>query len=669
MNSPEPPAVHEYILIFAGLFGWKDEAQQKQLTNWDFYEPAPMPAEARTQLREQYYPGFREFLVNANDTDHLYIYRSVKSQERFGTMRVVRTNPFRPDEAANQPDIEFIIEKIELFFFPEKMGIFTLEIKLITSITLTTRDLNTFSSAFRLLHTPLFCQNQYFTLEKFVEQCVLNPVDASEPILISERSNLGRFSGNKLKTYLVIELVQELDQKSAETELFRLATHWWVSEQPSDGGHALAYYEHEIARKIEVFSNWQALCLFDTWVGLGTQLFSDGKGQINPYRLATWRNTYFRIYVYNLYFKFFLFRINADLNDTANVRRERDRLAGVLNHYNFEYISYNFLPNLIHQRIRQALEIGEEAEKLQQKIEAITDSIRERQEWALNRMVFLLTVLTILPNTPELAPLVNSLLLHIGTNKGISPNRITLFEVVLRSVVVLVFIVYYYRHRVRRLRNSSKKARSGWWGKESTKNYDSIQLIPLTDQTRWHLLKHFTAVPEAYVVDLCQRSGHTLAEAHAQIQSPGSKFTTTFANTPDELVKQLPAWLNQSKAQRTESPNGRLEISLLLPRRHYPEGIGTDGLVAIKNITLKDVKWHPSPENPSLYQWAALNQPAEATNELHVILQRQAAGWELITVFCGTKAQPFPNARYPGTYVRSLQFWHRHALRLPTPLH
>jgi hypothetical protein len=100
---------------------------------------------------------------------------------------------------------------------------------------------------------------------------------------------------------------------------------------------------------------------------------------------------YFGIYIYNLFVRYSLFKFNAKF--LSNPVKYRDDFQDFLNHYNLKYISFNFLPNLIFTKVREALSIEEEILSFEKRLGSLATSIQEQQE---KRQAFLLTVISVI---------------------------------------------------------------------------------------------------------------------------------------------------------------------------------------------------------------------------------------------------------------------------------
>ncbi len=108
---------------------------------------------------------------------------------------------------------------------------------------------------------------------------------------------------------------------------------------------------------------------------------------------------YFRIYIYNLYYKYYLFSINAKgLNQDSGLKKQREEFNDLIRHYDTPYISYNFLPNLLHEKIRKGLEIENETSALRDKIDFMTKLINEKSGILTNAILMCVTLIAILPS-------------------------------------------------------------------------------------------------------------------------------------------------------------------------------------------------------------------------------------------------------------------------------
>jgi hypothetical protein len=132
------------------------------------------------------------------------------------------------------------------------------------------------------------------------------------------------------------------------------------------------------------------LPLFDSFTTVGYNLLNGNEGQQKG-KYNTFSNMYFRIYLYNLFLKYNLFRYNSKIN--ADSVKTRDEFEGFLNTYNISHISYNFLPNLIYHGLRKGLQIDNELRQFQDRINRISQAIQEIQQKRSNLLLGIVSVL------------------------------------------------------------------------------------------------------------------------------------------------------------------------------------------------------------------------------------------------------------------------------------
>jgi hypothetical protein len=143
------------------------------------------------------------------------------------------------------------------------------------------------------------------------------------------------------------------------------------------------------------------LPLFDSFTTVGYNLLNDDQHQV---KYNTYANMRFRVYLFNLFLKYNLFRYNSKIN-TDSVKT-RDEFEGFLNTYNISHISYNFLPNLIYHGLRKSLQIDNELKQFQDRINRISQAIQEKQQ---KRSNLFLGIVSFLATISSVGPIFNYL--------------------------------------------------------------------------------------------------------------------------------------------------------------------------------------------------------------------------------------------------------------------
>jgi hypothetical protein len=189
--------------------------------------------------------------------------------------------------------------------------------------------------------------------------------------------------------------------------------------------------------KVSAFANYEGLALLDSFTVIGHENYVEfADNNPNYYSHHTWNRIYFGIYVYNLFVRYSLFKFNAQF--LSNPVKYRDKFQDYLNHYNFKHIAFNFLPNLIFDKIRVALGIEDEIETFEKRLGNLAASIQEQQE---KRQAFLLTIISVISAFDA----AESILESVGKAQEALGWPAVLFYLVLLILIiaVAVFLVKY----------------------------------------------------------------------------------------------------------------------------------------------------------------------------------------------------------------------------------
>jgi len=195
------------------------------------------------------------------------------------------------------------------------------------------------------------------------------------------------YSGFKFKVFTVIQTPGAMEKKRRLELLYDIGCGVPLGSAQGLGKDAPAreYYEEIMRDRISVFNNWDALPLIDSFTTIGNDILNA------PGNIDTYADIYFRIYVFNLYFKFSLFRFSDDiLEKSIRVRRRFDDFLG---NYNISYISYKFLPNLIYKRQRKGLQIEEELAHFDTRVSRISLDLLEKTQLRSNVLLGIISVL------------------------------------------------------------------------------------------------------------------------------------------------------------------------------------------------------------------------------------------------------------------------------------
>jgi hypothetical protein len=129
------------------------------------------------------------------------------------------------------------------------------------------------------------------------------------------------------------------------------------------------YYDNVFRESvIEVYGNWKALALFDSFTRLSVQF---------PDTFHSWELEYFHIYVYCLSLKYQLYGFNDQWNSASQSKKKaavlKDKFTAFQTEHSSPTIAYKFLPNLMFEKISASLEIQKEMETMEAKMTRITE--------------------------------------------------------------------------------------------------------------------------------------------------------------------------------------------------------------------------------------------------------------------------------------------------------
>lgn len=223
-------------------------------------------------------------------------------------------------------------------------------------------------------------------------------------------------SGNKFKLFRVVTADSDpVEAKELDELLFSAGTMTRYDEGDSMS-FTKCYFDQIMSKgRLSVFKNWSALALLDTFTILA---FRPG-----VYALGFWESDYFgKIYLYTLFRKFFLFRLNNNLRtQPSRVSRLKDELEVFNGEYSFPMLSYNFLPELFVEAMETGLDIEDEKEKISQMVTHEKERKEAETGDRMNLFLGVISALTLFSAIWDFACLMDGLFVFgdtIGTVTG-----------------------------------------------------------------------------------------------------------------------------------------------------------------------------------------------------------------------------------------------------------
>jgi ABC-type multidrug transport system fused ATPase/permease subunit len=365
-------------------------------------------------FKDYFYPEFREimFLTPSDSLNKRFVLNATE---------LVSLNYGRGDKARSYP---INIIKAEIYIFEGNLGLFSLSIQP-EDPSYTIEDISNILSVIRNFDTSVKDGSLW---HQWISKHILCDTN-----LRGNKVKSDEYSGSKFKLFTVIDL--DNDDHSRSDLIFDIAT---VSPLGSCAGNTFyspdpVYYEEIMKNRIGVFKNWEALCLFDSFTTVG-------KGQLsNKFQYNTWDCTYFRIYLFRLFFKYNMYRYNSEIqHSNEDAVKWRNLFESFLNKYHISHISFNFLANEIFKKTGESLELDYELLNFRERINSLSEEITEAKQAKTN---MLLQAVTLLSGISSVGPVIG-ILTQIKVCLGLSS---TLFYFMLAIILILlVFGVIYF---------------------------------------------------------------------------------------------------------------------------------------------------------------------------------------------------------------------------------
>ena len=394
------------IIRVVGVFETtsKIKSLTAKFTNADYEREIISNPAIVSHFKNYWYPDFRDiYFLKKEETSAKIFSKKLERKIDF----VVRTNR----ETGDQTILNATLNSAELFLFEGQLNFFTIE------LSIEEKQLTAYSDL-------TYCARNFDSLVKgedndvkwvnWIEKNILCGIKISADSSKS-KVKVDDYSGSKFKLFTILDMEQTLEQSTRLELLYDIGC---VAPIGSAGGNSPftpseSYFEELMENKISVFNNYDILPLFDSFTVIGNQLLDP-----NPqhFKNITWSQSYFRIYIHNLFIKFNLFRYNSGMvNDSVTVR---DEFETFLNNYNLSHISYNFLPNLMYHKHRISLDIDAELEKFQDRINRISQAILEEKQSRSNLLLGIVGLVTSLSSIEPVLAGIHDFQKYTGLDSG-----------------------------------------------------------------------------------------------------------------------------------------------------------------------------------------------------------------------------------------------------------
>lgn len=213
------------------------------------------------------------------------------------------------------------------------------------------------------------------------------------------------------------------------------------------------YFQELMQNSIKVFNNYTGLALLDSFTVIGQGVMKSKTENFLSFN--TYNRVYFAIYIFNLYIRYNIFRFNAIFNE--NPVKTRDEFQQFLNEYNFSYISFNFLPNIFHQKIHAAQNIDHEIDHFEKRLGGLATSIQEDQEKRQATLLAIVSLLTGLSSVSDIFDLLEKFRIQCGLGLSLFYSLLVILAVLL-AIPALAYLFPESAKKIRKkLSGSTKK--------------------------------------------------------------------------------------------------------------------------------------------------------------------------------------------------------------------
>jgi hypothetical protein len=398
-----------------------------------------------TYIRDYYYAEFAElFFSNEKNEKSTSTPKYLKKEFQFDFIK----KTFDGDKL-----IPATVTNPEIYFFKNNStGIFSLTFKLIEKDFNYLSDITFCASSFDVEVNE---NNTKMAFHEWISTNVLGGIK-----LRGKKIETDKFSGSKFKVYSIIDVLEKEEDSYYNRDflLFDIGTRSKIGSIGYNGYFAPSkqYYDELMQDSISAFNNYKGLALLDSFTIIGNNLYpAEVKDERDLMTQNTFNRIYFSIYIFNLFVRYNLFKFNATYK--SEPKEKRDEFQQFLSDYNFKHISFNFLPNIFFNKMRNAMGIDNEIEHFESRLDSLATKIQEDQD---KRQAMLLGVISALSSISAIEPII-SILDNFQKSSGISISVFYSFFsllVVSLALGVLAFLFpRLYKKIVNNIKNKTSK--------------------------------------------------------------------------------------------------------------------------------------------------------------------------------------------------------------------
>lgn len=360
--------IDNYILKIVGVFKYEKKFIENALKS--NYSELKYNDELLGYYKDYFYPDFRKQFCSNDEKRHHILSKQFNDNNPIELFLLNREK-----EVTKKSSITIVESRLDLM--DDGFGLFTLDIKLVSK----TPTLSDFSDAAFLAREfdTLIEHKKFNKWHEYIESEVL-----LENFTRGKSIQIDEYSGSKYKLFMVLNVPDAKDNHTISNILFDIGTLARVGSAVATTYDSMDknYIEQLVkSNSISVYNNWKGLALLDTFTVVG-----------NGIGMFVYNNYYYGIYLYSLFIKYSLFKFNYEIADLDEDRRSQ--FQDFLTKYYYNFISYNFLPSEIFNRLKISLDIDRELKLMNEKVELVGRQIQEEQQERTNKILGIVTVLS-----------------------------------------------------------------------------------------------------------------------------------------------------------------------------------------------------------------------------------------------------------------------------------
>lgn len=359
--------ISNYILKITGVFNYDSKFAQKALNSG--YKNLIFSENEEKFNKDYFYPDLRkQFFSNDEKRHEILINKNYKNSK-------ISLSKFDKKQI-----LKIINTRLDLF--DDGFGLFTINLEIDPDTIL----LSQFSDATYLIRNfeSEVDDYKYVYWYQYIENEILLGISTR-----GESIRVDDYSGSKYKLFVVLDIPEAIEPEIISNLLFDFGTIAKIGSANSNTYDSMDKKYIELLIKnnsINIYNNWKGLALLDTFTVVGKNVLD------KDYKLETFSSIYHSIYLYCLFVKYNLFKFNYEIADLDEDKRTQ--FQEFLTKYYYNYISYNFLPTEIFNKIKNALDIDKELKIINEKIDLVGVQIQEAQQERTNKILGIVTVLS-----------------------------------------------------------------------------------------------------------------------------------------------------------------------------------------------------------------------------------------------------------------------------------